>query len=480
MSYAQILSMKNRIPGLLCALFLSSLSLSAQNVGINADGSLPNTKAMLDISSTNKGLLIPRMSTAERNAISNPPTGLQVYNTTTNKLDIYKGTIWEEVAWSDSSVILVRTLADLPAPTGTEIRLDSTKSYKFSGLVNISPNYLNANGAALLGTNPIRDGVLSNVSGAIIRSTDMHVYIEKMLIVPFSAATSAFNFSDGTGTRSCNLLSGINIKDAGTASQGVGQISGFRAVIALENYWNTAQGIKLSGRMGRFVCGFTLIGSITTGAGIEFNGTLNADDVDLSNCHFIYTGNTGVKLTAGALVNRGRMTTNMFRGPATFLDGFDSYSTGWEMQQNTNIPNSRAYSFAYMNGNATATNLPVQDVYYKIAGNTTSVSEKRFSHTVNRFTYTNVRPMTARVFVVIGGKSPANGTEISIALAKNGVIIPFPNSTLGSLTNNQGFQVSLETEVDMVTGDYIEVFLKRNNSIITSLTVSDLQFRVRE
>ncbi|WP_166437170.1 tail fiber domain-containing protein [Niastella caeni] len=64
-------------------LLLASISCLAQNVAINEDGSLPDSKAILDIKSVNKGILIPRMSTAQRLAIT-PVKGLLVYDTTTN------------------------------------------------------------------------------------------------------------------------------------------------------------------------------------------------------------------------------------------------------------------------------------------------------------------------------------------------------------------------------------------------------------
>jgi hypothetical protein len=62
-----------------CILF--SLFTYAQNVGINADGSVPDNSAMLDIKSNVKGILIPRMTQTERTAISLPATGLLVYQT---------------------------------------------------------------------------------------------------------------------------------------------------------------------------------------------------------------------------------------------------------------------------------------------------------------------------------------------------------------------------------------------------------------
>jgi hypothetical protein len=59
-------------------------------------GAAANTKAVLDLTSTTKGFLPPRMTTTERNAISSPPAGLMIYNTTLNKLNVYT-TAWETV-----------------------------------------------------------------------------------------------------------------------------------------------------------------------------------------------------------------------------------------------------------------------------------------------------------------------------------------------------------------------------------------------
>jgi len=54
---------------------------NAQNVGINASGAAPDGTAMLDVASTTKGFLAPRMTSAQRTAISSPATGLLVYQT---------------------------------------------------------------------------------------------------------------------------------------------------------------------------------------------------------------------------------------------------------------------------------------------------------------------------------------------------------------------------------------------------------------
>src|SRR5688572_14162397 len=64
----------------------ASFQLCAQNVGINSDGATPDASAMLDVSSTSKGLLVPRVELTATNAagpITSPTTSLLVYNTVT-------------------------------------------------------------------------------------------------------------------------------------------------------------------------------------------------------------------------------------------------------------------------------------------------------------------------------------------------------------------------------------------------------------
>ena len=63
------------------------------NVGIGTDSPL----AKLDITSTTDGVLLPRMTTTQVNAISSPENGLTVYNTTLNTLCFYNGSSWQKV-----------------------------------------------------------------------------------------------------------------------------------------------------------------------------------------------------------------------------------------------------------------------------------------------------------------------------------------------------------------------------------------------
>ncbi|RYE17990.1 MAG: hypothetical protein EOP51_22890, partial [Sphingobacteriales bacterium] len=65
---------------------------TAQNVGIGTAN--PAASAKLDINSTSQGLLPPRMTTAQRNAISSPAAGLIIFNTTNASLEMFDGVYW--------------------------------------------------------------------------------------------------------------------------------------------------------------------------------------------------------------------------------------------------------------------------------------------------------------------------------------------------------------------------------------------------
>ncbi len=65
-------------------------------VGINSDGNPPAPSAILDIKSSNKGMLMPRLTRGQRDSIANPDFGLMIFNTTTNCINIWLGSTWKQ------------------------------------------------------------------------------------------------------------------------------------------------------------------------------------------------------------------------------------------------------------------------------------------------------------------------------------------------------------------------------------------------
>ncbi len=98
-------------------LILSSIHIfGQQNVAINNDGSDPHPLAILDVKSTSKGVLLPRMSSAERMAIQNPPEGLMIYDTDHQSIYFYTAdggaNSWNNVMSSVLTLPFAQTISD--------------------------------------------------------------------------------------------------------------------------------------------------------------------------------------------------------------------------------------------------------------------------------------------------------------------------------------------------------------------------------
>ncbi len=90
--------MKKFILLLLVLVIFALLETNAQ-VAINKDGGTPDNSAILDIQSSSKGLLIPRMTMNERDLINTPAVGLLIYQTdNTTGFYYYNGTGWAVIA----------------------------------------------------------------------------------------------------------------------------------------------------------------------------------------------------------------------------------------------------------------------------------------------------------------------------------------------------------------------------------------------
>lgn len=87
--------------------------LKAQSVGIN--NPTPNPTSILDITSTNKGLLVPRMTSAQRLAIITPATGLLVYDITLNIFYYYDGAAWRPLMIGNLDWLLAGNAGTNPA-----------------------------------------------------------------------------------------------------------------------------------------------------------------------------------------------------------------------------------------------------------------------------------------------------------------------------------------------------------------------------
>ena len=140
---------------IIIVLFLCfTFSISNAQVGINTDNSTPDASALLDIKSTDKGLLIPRMSSVQRTAISSPAAGLMVYDVTTKTYWYYDNNQWNEIRNGSSRLSALDFLDSLPAQTFC----------------------LNTTGNFALGSSPISVAISGNYAYVVDQgSTDLKV-----------------------------------------------------------------------------------------------------------------------------------------------------------------------------------------------------------------------------------------------------------------------------------------------------------------
>jgi hypothetical protein len=92
---------------------------------VNIGSSSPaDRSALLQVTSTTQGFLAPRMTTTQKNAITSPATGLEVYDSTTNTPNYFNGTTWVGVASNQSTGLspgLFSQTSDSVAVTNTTV-----------------------------------------------------------------------------------------------------------------------------------------------------------------------------------------------------------------------------------------------------------------------------------------------------------------------------------------------------------------------
>jgi hypothetical protein len=165
-----------------------AIQMNAQNVGI---GTLtPNNSALLDLQSTSKGLLLPRMTSAQRTSILSPSFGLMVYDTNTLSIWYYNGTAWSNLATGGAGLTL-----------------------PYSGTANVStPAFsITNNGTAIEATttgttSPAIKGSSSVAGGfAIFGSSNNATGFGVTGINPTGTAVYGFSASGGTGLRGVSI-----------------------------------------------------------------------------------------------------------------------------------------------------------------------------------------------------------------------------------------------------------------------------------
>jgi hypothetical protein len=272
------------------------------NAQIGIGTTSPDNSSLMDLSSTTKGFLLPRMTTAQQTALLNPAIGLAVFNTTTNQMETNKGNglggaLWTAVSTigttaviGDNSTLLATTAfvtansahynsvsasGIISTTSATETVVDGMTLSPATGtyLVSFNSEYTNTP-TSILGTTSTTTTGFDTAQGVI----DLEAAYQKLMAVPVTNATHTITFGSGE-----TLLPGVYSTSAALSIAGILTLDGggdpnalfiFKSAGAV----NAASGVSIVLTNGASASNIFWIaeGAAAIGAGTIMKGTLLA------------------------------------------------------------------------------------------------------------------------------------------------------------------------------------------------------------
>ncbi|NRS87257.1 hypothetical protein HNQ02_000157 [Flavobacterium sp. 7E] len=460
--------------------FLFFANLTVAQVGIGTV--TPDATAVLDVSSTTQGMLTPRMTTTQRNAITTPANGLMVYDTTLKSFYYYDTTITAWVSMNaatsygrlnfkrikSTDVLATVLAAEKSAGGGLAYKLDTNTLYEINGTINVDlPIDLNNAYIAGLDTNEDKlvkaGGTLFTGSGGSIKSVTLQATGGTVFALSGTAADS-FVFRDAivVSSASVGTISGFGLVFSSIvqyAGNGAGVTYTNISKLLLSNIgWfagNSGTYEKLTGTFGLVQ---------KQGGFSEVSGAATAFDVS----------------TFGLAVGVGILGGTVFSGTTTAPDGYVkgyaaaqtylgyNFSNVWNVdspgipKESDDVATGNLYydSSSIINISSTAA--------FKLPVNTNSIrlfrtAEGAGVNSENRLIY---KGEGRRALNVLGALSftATSGSRYTFSIYKNGGIVVGSEVDVDVTTTNARQSVSIIGTVDVVKNDYIEIYVKKTTS----------------
>ncbi len=476
---------------LLLLLFLCcNYSLLAQ-VGIGTTS--PNSSSILDVTSTDKGMLTPRMTSTERIAISSPANGLLVYDTTENSFYFYKSNVWSKIDSAKRSMHkLIQSEADLAAELtaggGSTYRLSTDTLYEINGTIALL-HPIDLNNAYIIGFDTNED-ILFKSGGTMFSGTKGGSIKGVTLTAPggtvfgiAGANTDSFIFRDAVVANSAS----------------VGSISGFGLTfVSIVQFVGNTTGITYSSITKLLLSN---MGWLSTNAGTYETFTGNFNFIQKQGGFSEINGSAiGIDVSSNPTVSNGVLTGVSFSGTSTqyvkrytlgSYTGFN-FNNAWTVNC-PGIPvesDEVATGNIYFNGTITSGFLQSvsNNTEFNLTGNgssnsTSAVNLLRMSSPQNnRVQYLGKKTRTFQVSASLSVRGDISaGDFYGFFIKRNSLNTLVETNTLMRVNNTSDINsLSILGTVELNPGDYIEIWGQRLvGSGNTSISVFSLNLNIK-
>lgn len=461
-------------------LIFSSMSNQAQ-VGIGTTN--PNASSALDISSTTQGLLLPRMTTAQRSALSaTAANSLMVYDTDLKSFYYFDATAlpapgtWIKInaaANQRDNYKLVKSVADLApeliAGGGNNYKLSTNTYYEINGLITLAKP-IDLNNAYVSGLDANED--ILSFPGGIVFQGNTGGSIRNVTL----KGAKAFEIT-GPGKSSQTSLLVQNTVVAGMTTN-VGSISGFGLYFGnIIQFVFNKDGISYS-EIGNLLLNNQAWLDSNEGTFEKFTGSFDLIE-KVSGFSTVNGSDIAIDVSSNPTVGSGVLQGTVFSGTTTAPSGYiKKYTTGsytdynftnsWTVncpgipKESDDLATANLYFDTSSVINVTNTNA------FKLPVNTKSVrlfrSKVRASPNENNsIQYHGNKSRAVNIFANFSFTA-TGGSRYSFSIYKNGTIVEGTEAIFDVLSTNQRQTASVIGTVNVIPGDYIEIYVQKTTA----------------
>lgn len=470
--------MKKEILGL--CLILAIISGIQAQVKIGDNPNTINANSMLELESTTKGFLPPRVALSSASSpsplVAPVPNGMLVYSsggTLSDGAYQWNGSKWQAFAMdvNRNNFVLVKSASDFPAASGGVITLASGTLYEINGSISLS-NKIDLNGCTVQGDDSGNDKLIYTGSGELFTGSGTG-NISYLTLV--AASGKIFNINAGGANKNL-LVQNCYFLGCNT----VGTIQGVGGTVFMANvaYFSNTNGITFQSD-NNVVLNNTLWDASNSNTYEKFVGTFNVIQI-LGGDRLVTSANsaTAVSVSGITSVNAASIKVVMFVGTGTYISG--TFSNAWEVEasgintEKDDVSSGNIYISSSSTNTFSSSNNPV-----KVLGTTTSASLFRVSSpSNNRLTYTGTKTKRFSVVCSLSALAALSNKNFSFYIAKNGSVLAESKQLLKFALFADRGSLTLSCTVPLAPNDYIEVWVE-NNSDTSNLSVESMNLSIK-